>query len=72
MTSEVFGMVSLGLFMGVFAFAESGAATFGSYIAGHIFDVTGNYQQAFWAGIGISVLGIVLALLLKSSERKAM
>jgi len=71
-TSEVFGMVSLGLFMGVFAFAESGAATFGSYIAGHIFDVTGNYQQAFWAGIGISVLGIVLALLLKSSERKAM
>jgi MFS family permease len=71
-TSEVFGMVSLGLLMGVFAFAESGAATFGSYIAGHIFDVTGNYQQAFWAGIGISVLGIVLALLLKSSERKAM
>jgi len=71
-TSEVFGMVSLGLLMGVFGFAESGAATFGSYIAGHIFDVTGNYQQAFWAGIVISVLGIVLAWLLKSPERKDM
>ena len=70
-TSEVFGMVSLGLFMGIFGFAESGAATFGSYFAGHVFDVTGNYQQAFWAGIAISVLGIVLAWLLKSPERKA-
>jgi MFS family permease len=72
LTSEVFGVVSLGLLMGVFGFAESGAATFGSYFAGHIFDVTGTYQQAFWAGIVISVVGIVLAWLLKSPERRAM
>jgi MFS family permease len=69
-TSEVFGMVSLGLLMGIFGFAESGAATFGSYIAGHIFDTKGSYQQAFWAGIVISVLGIVLAWLLEPPERK--
>jgi MFS family permease len=71
-TSEVFGMVSLGLLMGLFGFAESVAATFGSYIAGHIFDVTGNYQQAFWAGIVVSVLGIALAWLLKAPEREDM
>ena len=71
-TSEVFGMVSLGLLMGIFGFAESGAATFGSYIAGHIFDVTGSYQQAFWAGIVISVVGIALAWLLKAPEREDM
>ena len=71
-TSEVFGMVSLGLLMGIFGFAESGAATFGSYIAGHIFDVTGTYQQAFWAGIVVSVLGIALAWLLKAPERNNM
>jgi MFS family permease len=71
-TSEFFGMVSLGLFMGLFGFAESAAATFGSYIAGHIFDVTGTYQIAFWAGIVISVLGIALAWLLKTPETKDM
>jgi MFS family permease len=69
-TSEVFGMVSLGLLMGIFGFAESGAATFGSYMAGHIFDVTGNYQQAFSTGIVISVLGIAFAWLLEPRERK--
>lgn len=69
-TSEVFGVVSLGLFMGVLGFAESGAATFGSYFAGHIFDVTGNYQLVFWAGILVSVLGIIFAWLLKSPARK--
>jgi len=71
-TSEVFGMVSLGLLMGIFGFAESGAATFGSYIAGHIFDVTGTYRQAFLAGIVVSVLGIALAWLLKAPEREDM
>jgi MFS family permease len=71
-TSEVFGMVSLGLFMGLFGFAESAAATFGSYIAGHIFDVSGTYRQAFWAGIVISVFGIALAWLLKAPETKDM
>ena len=71
-TSEVFGMVSLGLFMGLFGFAESAAATFGSYMAGHMFDVTGSYRQAFWAGIVVSVLGIALAWLLKTPETKDM
>ena len=65
LTPEVFGMASLGFVMGILGVAESGAATFGSYFAGHIFDVFGSYQPVFWVGIGVSVMGILLAWLLK-------
>jgi MFS family permease len=64
-TSEVFGLASLGLLMGVFMVAESVAAAFGLYFAGHLFDISGNYQAAFWMGIGFSSIGIVLAWFLK-------
>ena len=65
LTSEVFGMASLGLVMGILGVAESGAATFGSYFAGYIFDVFGSYQPVFWMGMSISVMGILWTWLLK-------
>jgi OFA family oxalate/formate antiporter-like MFS transporter len=65
LTSEVFGIASLGFVMGILGVAESVAATFGSYFAGYIFDVFGNYQPVFWLGMGISLMGILLAWLLK-------
>jgi len=68
-TSEVFGLVSLGLLMGILNFAEAGAATFGSYIAGHLFDQVGNYQPAFYMGIVISMAGIILTWWLKDTHR---
>jgi len=70
LTSEVFGIVSLGLVMGVLGLAESGAAAFGSYFAGYIFDLVGNYQAAFWMGIAVSVTGGILAFLLKPAITK--
>jgi MFS family permease len=65
LTSEVFGIASLGLVMGILGVAESVAATFGSYFAGYIFDVFGSYQLVFWLGVGISSMGILLAWLLR-------
>jgi len=65
LTSEVFGIASLGLVMGLLGVAESVAATFGSYFAGYIFDIFGSYQPVFGLGIGISAMGILLAWLLK-------
>ena len=70
-TSEVFGLASLGLVMGILGFAESGAATFGSFFAGYIFDVLGSYQLVFWAGIGVSIAGIILAWLLKPAIKRS-
>jgi len=69
-TSEVFGLVSLGLLMGVFMVAESVAAAFGLYFAGYLFDISGSYQAAFWMGIGFSAIGIVMAWLLKPLRRE--
>ena len=69
-TSDVFGVTSLGLVMGIFNFAESGAATFGSYFAGYIFDLVGNYQPAFGMCIVVSVIGIILAWQLKPLHKK--
>jgi MFS family permease len=65
LTSEVFGLASLGVVMGLLSVAESVAAMTGVYFAGYVFDVVGNYETAFWVGIGISVTGIILAGLLK-------
>jgi MFS transporter, OFA family, oxalate/formate antiporter len=65
LTSELFGIASLGLVMGILGVAESVAATFGSYFAGCIFDVLGSYQLVFWLGVGISSMGILLAWLLR-------
>jgi len=64
-TAEAFGLVSLGLIMGLLGLGEAFASALGSYFAGLIFDIVGHYHPAFWTGIFLSVAGIVLAGLLK-------
>ena len=70
LTSEVFGLGSLGLIMGALGVAEAGAAAFGSYFAGYVFDMVGNYRPVFWTGIGVSMMGILLAWWLKPAVQK--
>jgi len=65
LTSEWFGLVSLGLLMGILGIAEAGAAAFGSYYAGYLFDIFGNYHTAFWSGITISFLAIGVNVILR-------
>jgi len=67
---EIFGLASLGLIMGAFAVAEASASTFGLYFAGYIFDTIGNYDPVFWIGTAVSVMGIILAWLLKPAIGK--
>lgn len=64
-TSDVFGLASLGLVTGTLGLAESGAAMFGSYYAGYLFDSFGSYKPVFWMGIAISIIGIFCAAWLK-------
>ncbi|MFC2004621.1 MFS transporter [Chloroflexota bacterium] len=64
-TSETFGLASLGLLMGIFMLIESSGATLGSYLGGYIFDLVGNYSPAFWIAIGLSIVGIIIAWRLK-------
>jgi len=62
---EIFGLASIGLIVGGLGFVEAGASTIGSYFAGYVFDVVGSYKPAFWTGIIISSIAVVLAMLIK-------
>ena len=67
--SETFGVVALGLIVGVLGVGESSAATLGAYLAGYVFDRMGHYQLVFWIGIGASLAGVLLAGLLKPAVK---
>ena len=69
-TSEAFGLVSLGAIMGVLTFAEASASGFGSYFAGYLFDVLHSYQPAFITSTALSAIGILLAWRLKLTVRE--
>ena len=69
-TSEAFGLASLGVMMGVLTLAEAIAAGLGSYFGGHIFDVVDSYQPVFFMGIALSVIAILLAWLLKPAVER--
>ena len=69
-TSEVFGTTSLGTVMGIFGISESVASAIGAYYAGYIFDIIGSYHPAFWTGIVLAILGIILTSFLKPARRK--
>jgi MFS family permease len=66
-TTDTFGLASIGLLMGILGIAEAVASALGAYYAGHIFDIIGNYRPAFWTGIVISITGVALAGLLKTA-----
>jgi membrane protein implicated in regulation of membrane protease activity len=50
------------------------ASAFGIWIAGYIFDIAGNYWPVYWMGLALSVLGIILAGLVRpvvNDEKKS-
>jgi MFS family permease len=67
--SETFGVASLGLIVGVLGIAESCSATVGAYFAGYVFDRMGHYQLVFWTGVGVSLAGALLAVLLMPAKK---
>jgi len=64
-TTEVFGLASVGFIMGILGSGESMAATIGSYFGGYSFDIFGSYDAAFIMCIVVSGLGIILSWRLK-------
>lgn len=63
--AEIFGLRSHGSIFGVANFLYTIGAALGPVASGFLFDVTGNYQEAFIACTAISFLGIVLSVLLR-------
>jgi MFS family permease len=65
MIAESFGLRSHGVITGALYFVSSIGGTISPLVAGYIFDVSGQYQSAFLVIVGLSVVGLVLALLLR-------
>ncbi len=63
--AELFGLRFLGTIVGVVVFSFTIGGAVGSVLAGSIFDITGSYQRAFLTNAAVSVIGLILALLVR-------
>ena len=64
-TSEFFGLGSLGLILGIVEFGASVGGASGPFLSGWIFDVTHSYFSAFLITGGVAITGLLLSWLLR-------
>ena len=67
--AEFFGIRAHGILFGISMFIGLTGGAIGPIVAGHIFDITGEYSLAFWICILISSIGLVMLLWLKPVKR---
>jgi MFS family permease len=62
--AEYFGLRSHGALFGIVFFSSMVGGAIGPVIAGHIFDITGSYNLAFWicTAVAAIALGFILSL----------
>lgn len=68
--AQLFGLRSHGAILGVVLFSGTVGGAIGPVLAGKIFDVTGSYQIAFSVCVAFSVIGLILASLLKPTNKR--
>jgi len=68
--AESFGMRAHGAILGLVIFSVSLGGTIGPLLAGHLFDVIGNYQLIFLVFTILSLTSLILALLLKPTKKR--
>ena len=66
---RLFGLKSIGHIVGASSGTFSLGAAFGPVCVGYIFDSTGSYQLAFFIGAAFCVLGIILAAIIRPTQR---
>jgi predicted MFS family arabinose efflux permease len=69
LVARLFGLKSIGSIVGVSSAAFSAGAALGPVVSGHIFDSAGNYQAAFLICAVLSLVGALLSLTLKPTDR---
>jgi len=72
MVAELFGLRAHGAIVGTVIFVGTIGGAIGPILAGRIFDVTGNYQLAFLILVGITIIALILALLLRPVSRQSL
>ena len=69
MIANLFGLGSHGVLMGVTMLSVTIGLGIGSFFAGKIFDIMGNYSLAFLAGGVAMVIALILTVLLKPTRK---
>jgi len=67
--ARLFGLKSMGSIVGISSCAFSVGAALGPIIMGHVFDLTASYQQAFIICAVLSFVGIIMALIIKPTQK---
>ena len=67
--TELFGLRSQGVILGITLFASTIGGGIGPVVAGRIFDITGSYQMAFMICVGATVVGLILAIFIRPVYR---
>ena len=65
LVAELFVLSSHGLILGVSVVGYTIGAALGPFLAGYIFDVAGSYQTAFLICAALTIIGLILAIILK-------
>jgi MFS family permease len=65
LVAELFGLHSHGLILAITGSGFTIGAAIGPFMAGYLFDISGNYQLAFLICATIGILGLIFTLLLK-------
>ncbi len=68
LSSESYGVAFAGAILGILFFGATIGGAIGAFSAGYIFDVTGSYAFAFFAGGTVITSGVILSFLLRPPE----
>lgn len=69
LTSLLFGLRAMGAIFATISIAEGIGFGLGSYLAGYIWDATGNYRMMFVLGVLLIFVAMVLALFVKAPQK---
>ncbi len=69
LVASLFGLRSHGLIYGAVGLGFTIGAAFGPLLTGYIYDTSGSYRTAFLLCAGVTVIGVIAALVLKPIKR---
>jgi MFS family permease len=65
MVAELFGLLSHGLITGTIMFIYTLGCAIGPLVVGYIFDISNQYRPGFLIALGVCIVGLIMACLLK-------
>lgn len=69
LVARLFGLRNHGLIYGFAGLGFTAGGAVGPFITGHLFDINGNYRNAFLVCIAFVVVGFVLTILMKPTRK---